>query len=65
MRMPTLLADFFHARGGKPFCEKSLTLPCGMIHCRKLASLRSKTSPYMRQKIMFLQTADFQQFAET
>ena len=40
----------------------SAVVPCGMIHCRKLASLRSKTSPYMRRKIMFLQTADFQQF---
>ena len=25
--MPPLLADFIHARGCKPICEKSLTLP--------------------------------------
>ena len=29
--MSPLLADFIHARACKPFCEKSLTLPSGMI----------------------------------
>ena len=29
MRTPPLPADFTHARPRKPFCEKSLTLPCG------------------------------------
>ena len=28
MRTPPSLADFTHARACKPFCEKSLTLPC-------------------------------------
>ena len=41
MRTPPLLADFIHARACKPFCEKSLTLPCVVLDNIKWSGSRS------------------------
>ena len=47
MRTSPLLADFIHARGCKPKCEKSLTLPfrkpCPFLFLRNLFYLTGKT----------------------
>ena len=45
MRTSPLLADFIHARGCKPFCEKSLTLPSREDH---FMSTNEKGTPQSR-----------------
>ena len=38
--MPPLLVDLIHARACKPFCEKSLTLPCLSEREKKIITMR-------------------------
>ena len=52
MRTPPLLADFIHARGCKPKCEKLLTLPQAEIEDgkKKIRQLENREK-VLRQKL--------------